>query len=167
MGIDRAALKEGVCQSRGHTVKVVDRGSELRLNELDATFHGYATAKSLTAETGTASARGTFVILDLAVTNRLNRPVRFDPDQIVLRLGGRTFTHHFDAMNMPGPSFVWNSAPSSPAGRGGDRDLRRPRLRPRAAWGSAARSSSRSSPTPTPPAPRAAQHTLGVFRTYH
>ena len=58
MGIDRAALKEGVCQSRGHTVKVVDRGSELRLNELDATFHGYATADSLTAETGTPPPEG-------------------------------------------------------------------------------------------------------------
>ena len=76
-------------------------------------YHGYTTATTVGSDIGSEAASGTYMILRLTVTNKTNGPVTAEPDGIYLSLtrGGRTrtYSHDFDAANLPGPSFVWES----------------------------------------------------------
>ena len=113
--IPRQEREEGTCtDAEGIRVKVVDKGTKLTLKQLDASFGGYRTAETLSASTGTEKASGVYAILTLTVTNKLDSPVSFDSEQVVLSLGDKSYTPDFDAGNMPGDSFVWNDEEIQP-----------------------------------------------------
>lgn len=102
--------KEGLCKDDdGDRFKIADRGNTLSLPELKATFDGYTTEKTISSDTGTERASGTFVIVRLTITNETESPVSFEPDNTTLQIGTRTYSTDFDAENSPGDSFVWNS----------------------------------------------------------
>lgn len=109
-GVTTAARNEGTCTDEdGQRVKVVDRRTKLTLPEMNVAYDGYSSDEVITASTGAAKASGTFITLNLRVTNKLNGPVAFDPEgQVLLVLDGKTYTPDFDAMNTPGKSFLWN-----------------------------------------------------------
>jgi hypothetical protein len=92
---------------------VVNRGSRLKLEELDVTLQNTALTKTLTSDVGTARASGMFFIVTLRVRNKLPDPTPFDDsqNQVALDVDGKHYTENFDAENMPGgpygTSFVW------------------------------------------------------------
>lgn len=107
--IEAQDAKQGTCfLESGVEAKFVNRRTKLTLDELDVSYTGYSTDKRLSASTGTERADGTFVTLSLKVTNKLDEPVALDPEQIELLLEDSNYSTDFDAMNMPGDSFVWN-----------------------------------------------------------
>lgn len=109
-GINAQKLREGPCTDEGGTkVKVVNRDTTLSLPELTVSYGGYTTAETLSSSVGTERADGVYVTIRLTITNKLPDPVAFDPEQVALYLADKTFTPDFDADNMPGDSFVWES----------------------------------------------------------
>lgn len=117
--IKKADRKEGLCvDDNGVRLKIVNRRTTLELPEINVAYSGYAENKTLSASTGTESAAGMYITVNLAVTNKLNAPVEFDPEgQVGLALGDNRYTPDFAAMNMPGDSFVWNSEELQPGTR--------------------------------------------------
>src|SRR4051794_20066002 len=78
LGINRAQRKEGTCIDRsGVKVTVVDKTSTLKLKTLTARFVGSRMASSLGDPGFTKTASGTYVVITIAVTNRLDTPVSF------------------------------------------------------------------------------------------
>lgn len=119
LGINDVKLHEGACtQPNGQKVKVVNKTTTLVLPQMSVHYNGYTTASSISSDVGTEAANGTYVIVSLTITNRLDSPVAVEPDGIALGLVRhghfKTYTHSFDAENEPGSSFVWNSDPIQP-----------------------------------------------------
>jgi hypothetical protein len=115
LGINQEEGNEGVCvEDDGTRLKVVDKDTRLTLPELDAELVSITTQDTISTDIGTEAADGTYVIVTLTITNKLSEPVIFEQDQVFLALGDRTFTPDFDAANIPGDSFVWNSDPIQP-----------------------------------------------------
>lgn len=119
MGINRKQGREGICVERGRRFVVVDKGSTLRLKELNARLVNIEMTDSVTGApgAGTASASGTFVIVTLAITNKLDGPVIFDEfqEQVFLLLGGNRYSEDFDAENGPvQESFTWQGKEIQP-----------------------------------------------------
>ena len=115
LGIDADELNEGICQSEGTKLRVVDRDSRLKLDEVIVTFHGVSYAESLTPDIrlGAATPAGRFVIVKVTVTNRGDSPINltaYEMFVLTLAKGDRSETYRadFGAMNMPGPSLVWS-----------------------------------------------------------
>jgi len=101
-GINSTVGKEGRCTEEGTTLVVVDKGSVLSLEELDAKLVGMETAKTLSGEYGeTKSANGVYVVFRLEVTNKTHSPVYFDSgqEQTALYLGENEYTEDFEAEN--------------------------------------------------------------------
>lgn len=119
LGINRAERKEGTCREGGRRYTVVNRDSTVRLKELDARLLSIETpGPTLSNDLGTERANGTFVIVRLAVTNKLHAPVSFedgiDP-QVYLLLDDSMYTPHFDAANgVVEDSFVWQGEEIQP-----------------------------------------------------
>jgi len=114
LGINSTELHEGLCtDDDGTRFKVVNKAHTLTLPELNVRFLGYSTAKTLSSDIESKTASGVYAIFRLRVTNKTDGPVEFDPDQVGLTVtpGSRTksYEHDFEAENMPGESFVWNS----------------------------------------------------------
>jgi len=102
LGINPEIGREGTCTSDGVSLVVVDKGSLLKLRELDLRLLGMETQKTVTGEYGeTKSANGIFVIFDLEVTNKTSSPVYFDSsqEQAVLFLGENEYTEDFEVEN--------------------------------------------------------------------
>ncbi|MDP8944279.1 MAG: DUF4352 domain-containing protein [Actinomycetota bacterium] len=111
-GIDVARGREGRCRENGITFTVVDRDHLLELRELKVRLLDLEIAERVSDRAaGTETAAGAFVILTLAVTNKLDRPAHFDlaQGQARLAVGGRTYVEDFDAENGPVPdSFLFS-----------------------------------------------------------
>jgi hypothetical protein len=111
-GINPEKRREGTCvDPDGQKYKTVNRGSTLRLKELNVRVVSTRLTPTLTADTGTERASGQFYVVTLAVTNKLDSPTSFDDgqNQVGLTVGGKTYSEDFEAENMPGNSFVWGS----------------------------------------------------------
>ena len=102
LGINREVGKEGRCDESGVTNVVVDKGSLLKLKELNARLLDIETAKAITGEYGdTKTANGVFVIFELEITNKTHAPTYFDAsqEQAYLSLGENLYTEDFEAEN--------------------------------------------------------------------
>lgn len=115
LGINADELDEGICQSEGTKLRVVDSDSRLKLAEVIVAYHGVSYADSLTTPVGVEAPFGRFVIVKVTVTNRGNSPIglsatAYEMFALTLTQGDRTQTYRadFGAMNMPGPSLVWS-----------------------------------------------------------
>lgn len=117
-GINAQEKKEGVCEGEsGQKVRVVNRDSLLRMRELNVRLVNVEVTDTLSGAIDTQAARGKFVILTLAVTNKLDSPVSFDDsqDQVALISDGKTYSEDFDAENGGiESSFVWQSEEIQP-----------------------------------------------------
>ena len=98
-------VTEGTCTtSTGTKLAVVKQGRVLRLKTLTARVTGVHLTDSVSAGGGiSATARGTFVVINLAITNKLSTPQQFDPignSQTALIAGGsKTYSESFNAEN--------------------------------------------------------------------
>lgn len=102
LGITHEVGKEGRCVEEGVTNVVVNKGSLLKLKELNARLLDTETVKSITGEYGdTKTANGVFVIFELEITNKAHTPTYFDSgqEQAYLSLGENLYTEDFDAEN--------------------------------------------------------------------
>lgn len=86
--IDTGPRKEGTCTEGGSTIVVVDRGSVLRLESLEARLMGTRERKTITGPAGSKTAKGRFVTFGLAVTNRSDAPAAVALGQFWLYVGG-------------------------------------------------------------------------------
>jgi hypothetical protein len=103
-GINPERGRTGTCLQGGYKLTVVNRGDLLELEGWAIKLNDYATAKTLGEGSGeVARATGTFVVFDLTVTSKLDRPTNFDDnqDQMALSLGDSTFRQSFEAANGP------------------------------------------------------------------
>ena len=112
LGINADELNEGQCQSEGTKLHVVDKDSQLKLDEVIVAYHGVSYADSLMTDVSAESAFGRFVIVNVTVTNRGDSPISltaYEMFALTLTQGDRTKTYRadFQAMNMPGPSLIW------------------------------------------------------------
>jgi hypothetical protein len=115
LGINADELNEGICQSEGTKLQVVDKDSQLKLDEVIVAYHGVSYADSLTTPISVEAPFGRFVIVNVTVTNRGDSPINlpaYEMFALTLTQGDRTKTYRadFGAMNMPGPSLVWSDA---------------------------------------------------------
>lgn len=110
-GIDVARGREGRCRENGVDFTVVDRGHVLELRELEARLLDVEIVERVSDRfAGTETAAGAFVVVTLAVTNKLDRRAYFDlaQGQARLAVGGRTYVEDFEAENGPVPdSFLF------------------------------------------------------------
>lgn len=102
--LPNARTYEGKCVSNGATLTFVNKGTVAHLKSLDVKVNGVSTAQSYSSGNGVASAtaRGTFVTVNLTVANRLDSPQQFDESdtgQVELQVGKSTYTPNFDAVN--------------------------------------------------------------------
>lgn len=116
LGINQEERKEGFCiDPGGLRVKVANPGNTATTPQMDVRLVSTETTDTLSSDVGTERAEGTFVVVTLEVTNKLSSPATFEAEgQTELVLNDNNFTPDFDAMNMPGDSFVWNSDPIQP-----------------------------------------------------
>lgn len=100
LGINPEELKEGECEADdGMRIKVVNRGSELKLRELSVRLLSIEPTSEI-ARPYDSPLVGGFVVARVSVTNRLNSPVEIDgSDMFALLLGNKQFSPNFDAMN--------------------------------------------------------------------
>lgn len=108
LGINPEQRHEGTCVTDGQTFTVVNRGSTLTLDELNARLLGIEKAKTVTGEyMEPETADGTFVIVELEVKNKTNSPASFDSlgDQVALLLDGNLFTEDTEAASVLDRSF--------------------------------------------------------------
>jgi hypothetical protein len=118
LGITPEQGKEGTCAaSDGSMIAVVNKGSTLKLQDLKAKVVSVESTDTVSGDTGTATARGTFVVVRLAVTNNTDAPVRFDDsqDQVGLTIDGKQFSQDFETENGKlTDSWVWADADIQP-----------------------------------------------------
>jgi hypothetical protein len=94
LGINPIGMREGTCTHAGVTWVIVDEDHTLKLKTLWARLAGVRTAKSLTSTTAASTANGAFVIVSVAITNKLQLPQMFDArgaQQAGLILDGTVF----------------------------------------------------------------------------
>jgi hypothetical protein len=112
LGINAIRLKEGTCTQQRKTFTIVDRDSTLNLKELNVRLVNTSSTPTISNDTGVTRAKaGTFYIVTLEVTNKIDQPAAFDSSQgqVGLLTNGKSYSESFDAENNPGDSFTWNS----------------------------------------------------------
>ncbi len=88
-GISIPPREEGTCLDGRTRYVVVNRDGVLKLSTLEAEMLDLRETKTITGESGeSATAKGTYVIVELSITNRTDVPERFEDSQIVLWIGG-------------------------------------------------------------------------------
>jgi Domain of unknown function (DUF4352) len=88
-GISTPPREEGTCVAEGTRYVVVNRDGVLKLPTLEAEMLDLRETKTITGESGgSATAKGTYAIVELSITNRTDAPERFEDSQIVLWVGG-------------------------------------------------------------------------------
>ena len=103
-GINARQGREGRCIEEGVVHAVVNRGNVLRLRELEVRLLGVDTRMRVADRyAGSEVADGAFVILTLAVRNKLDVATPFDiaQNQVSLVIGRRTYREDFEAENGP------------------------------------------------------------------
>lgn len=103
-GINPERGRTGTCLQDGYKITVVNRGDLLELESWAIKLNDYATVRTLGEGSGeVARATGRFVVVDMTVTSKLDRPANFDDnqDQMALSLGDSTFRQSFKAANGP------------------------------------------------------------------
>src|SRR4051812_24438187 len=99
LGINRTRLREGNCASNGRKLKVVNRGTTLRLRELTVRLRDIAPTRTIPRPYAPPLV-GSWGGPHVTKKNRLYAPVSFDgSDMFTLTLGKRRYTPDFDAMN--------------------------------------------------------------------
>jgi len=104
-GINKEQLKTGTCEEEGQTFTVVNRSQTLRLEELNAEVVSRPEiTKVLTSDIGTERANGTYFILTLRVTNKLDSPVQVTTGSTGEQFAlvdddDRVYTEDFEASN--------------------------------------------------------------------
>jgi hypothetical protein len=88
--IDTGARKEGTCTDGKTRIVVVDRGSMLKLESLEARLLGIHVRKSIEGPTSSKTAKGDFLTFDLRITNRTDAPAAVTEGQFMLVVG-RTY----------------------------------------------------------------------------
>jgi hypothetical protein len=103
----------GKCTTEGNRFTVVSQNGELKTKSMVATFGGIRTTDSISDPDAfdTATAKGTFVIISLSLTNRLSSPADIGSDQTSLVLAnGKQYSEDFDAENgIDQQSLLWKS----------------------------------------------------------
>jgi hypothetical protein len=102
--LPNAPTFEGNCVVNGATFLFENKGDTARLKSLAVKINGTSTAQSYSAGGGatSATARGTFVTVNVTVTNRLDSPQQFDESdtgQVQLQVRQATYTPSFEAEN--------------------------------------------------------------------
>jgi hypothetical protein len=99
----------------GINAKLTSKGKTLKLEEMGATLLGHQVASAISTDIDTQRAEGKFVTVTMRLENRTNSP-QAPPDDDAYRLviDGQEFNADFDAMNLPGNSFVWADEEISP-----------------------------------------------------
>jgi Domain of unknown function (DUF4352) len=99
LGINRTQLREGNCVSDGRKLKVVNRGTTLRLRELTVKLESIAPTTTIPRPYDSPLV-GSYIVARVTIKSRLKAPVSFDgSDVFTLTLGKRRYTPDFDAMN--------------------------------------------------------------------
>lgn len=117
---DLKAPDEGTCIDGKYKYDVVNRNSTLKLEELDVDLVSIDTTDVL-ADVGVERPNGVFLVITLAVTNRLSAPVYFDDTQDQTTYGATVngdynqYTEDFDAENGGDEqSFLWQGKEIQP-----------------------------------------------------
>lgn len=88
-GISKPPREEGTCVDEVTRYVVVNRDGVLKLPTLEAEMLDLRETKTITGDSGgSATAQGTYVVVELSITNRTDSPERFEDSQIVLWVGG-------------------------------------------------------------------------------
>jgi hypothetical protein len=97
-GINPEQLRTGTCTDAGVEYTVANRDGTVTLPDIKARLDGYRIADSVSSEFDSAQPQsGTFVIADLAVTNRGTQPGTLTvTDMARLRIGDRQWDPDFD-----------------------------------------------------------------------
>ena len=90
-GINEQTRREGTCTDNGVRYTVVNRDSRLRIPELTARLVEVEKVKSIEGESRSVTANGTYVIVRLAITNRLRVPTDVREGQVLLTLKAYTY----------------------------------------------------------------------------
>jgi hypothetical protein len=107
-GINPEERQEGTCTEDAVRYTVVNKDSTVRIPEVSARFVSIEQAKTLSSDLDTLTANGTFVIVRVAVKNRLHSPTRVEQGQFILIVNHNNYTEHFDAENgVVQDSFIW------------------------------------------------------------
>jgi hypothetical protein len=121
LGINRTERKEGTCvrDEDGRRYTVVNKTSTLRLKTLKARFVAMRQADSVSSHGMTEAAHGTYVIITVAITNRLDIPVRFGriggPQTVLVPANNKNFSESSNAENKADShSFFSNDQPIQP-----------------------------------------------------
>ena len=85
-GISSRLHEEGSCMEGDTKLVVVNKHSVLKLDSLEAEIGGISERKRMSGPLGTATAAGTYVVIDLAITNLTDAPVTFSGGQALLLL---------------------------------------------------------------------------------
>ncbi len=118
-GITRQVGKEGSCFEDGVENVVVNRGSKLKLDELNVSLKDIQVRDSVSSSLGSDSAGGSFVTFTLEVMNKLSSPVYFDDSQsqVSLSVGPGVYTEDFNVQNgYIQDSFSWIGEEIQPQG---------------------------------------------------
>jgi hypothetical protein len=86
--IDTGAHREGTCTEGGSTLVVVDKGSVLKLESLEAKLLGVRERQRIEGAAGSKTTKGRFLTFELAVTNRTDAPATVAVGQFWLYVGG-------------------------------------------------------------------------------
>lgn len=116
LGINSKVGNEGTCTKDGIKFTIVDRDSNLRLEELDAEL--LKVEKTKTFPDATKPANGTYVIFTLAVTNKTNSPQKFGgagaADAALLVISNKVYSRNTDAEIALEDSFTFASEDTQP-----------------------------------------------------
>lgn len=115
--ISTDAHKEGICTEDGTTWSVVNMGSTLKMETLEARLLDIKEQKSITDLGETATANGIYTSFEIEVTNLTHAPVELEESQVVLFLDESTYTQDFNVQNgFEQQSFLWQATPIQPQG---------------------------------------------------
>lgn len=118
LGINAKELNEGTCTQGNQEYVVVNKDGMAKLDQLNGRLAGITTEHSLSSSTfGTKSAKGTFVIVKLAITNTTSGPQSFDTsgDVVGLFLCGDRYSEDYNVENgVATDSFVWHDREIQP-----------------------------------------------------
>ena len=100
--------KSGKCELDGGTASFAIPGEVARTRGLAAELLDLEVTDTISGEFGNATARGSFVVARVALTNLTNRPqdLSVATDQTLLQLGDNSYSEDFSAGNSLEDSFV-------------------------------------------------------------
>lgn len=114
-GISTPAREEGTCVDGGTKYFVVNRDGVLKMPTLEAEMLDLRETGTITGASGkSATAKGTFAVVELSITNRTDAPEKFEDSQIVLWVGGPYTADAKVQRTVESKSFLGQNTPIQP-----------------------------------------------------